>query len=817
MSLHLPLFPFESSENVPDGQLPSGRVINRQPQQETDPTPAPEAASRPEEIILDSPERTAENLAPAEGSLFAMNLPVREPVGETESANDPLPRDGWLNDNPPRCCCLFCQANLPDSSTESTPIARGQLQGDRLDALLSGYSWDNVNTITYSFYDDETYNGDYYGSEVVREVSEGVKTSVRTILEQVLEPLLDIDFVELDESSQGYGTIRYMYSDGPGYAYTYYPTPWSALGGDVHLSSAFQESSNNSFSRGPGNHGYESLIHETGHALGLKHPGNYSSSDAGQPILPFDEDNASNTVMTYNGIGRDAVTAMPYDIAALQYLYGSGNLNSEETLYQFQSVDRYEVEGTPSHTATRQVMQTIWDRDGLDTLNFSQLPYNSKGYRFDLNENGFLTTQDAYNSKSYTARGDGSNTTYYATNYGTKIAYDTVIENLINSSSDDFIVANTAANIFSGYVKGIATGEDQILGADRLDTIDLSDYQVTEVGQTRSGNDLVLDLNSNGRITLEDYYAVGASDRPTILYANDTSTQPTVEVIGEFGSLVIDEESQTIALENEYDNPVVFLQPLEQDGSHPATVRITNIQSGSFSAYLQEPNYLDGNHVDETVSYFVFEAGSWQLGNGARLEVGTVETDLLVTEGWQTVSFTDSFESPPVVTSQVQTRNGGDFVVTRQRQKNANSFQVAMQEEEALKNSGHKNETIGWLALENSSGIWSGNPYQAGSTGDAVTDNWFELRFAEQLFSQAPQLLAGISTFDGSDTANLRYRSLASDRATIRVQEEQSADSETWHTTEAVDFLAISGSGLLEGSAYGDGALVANNSLTSSV
>lgn len=282
-------------------------------------------------------------------------------------------------------------------------------------------------------------------------------------------------------------------------------------------------------------------------------------------------------------------------------------------------------------------------------------------------------------------------------------------------------------------------------------------------------------------------------------------------VIGEFGSFIIDENMRTIALEHEFDNPVVFVQPLSEAGSQPATVRLTDVDSGSFSAYLQEPNYLDGNHVDETVSYFVFEAGSWELANGARLEVGTLATDRLVSEGWVTVPFTDSFDGTPVISSQVQTRQGGDFVVTRQRNASPSRFQVAMQEEEALENSGHTTETIGWLALEPGSGIWSGNPYQAGSTGNEVTDEWFDVGFKDQLFARSPQFLAGISTFDGSDPANLRYDSLSRNRARIRLQEEESLDSETGHTTESVDFLAISGSGLLEGSLYTDpvGAIAA--------
>lgn len=65
--------------------------------------------------------------------------------------------------------------------------------------------------------------------------------------------------------------------------------------------------------------GAQLLVHETGHALGLKHPGEYSQYDKG-PYLPIELATAANTVMAYNTGGTDHLGA--FDIVALQYLYG---------------------------------------------------------------------------------------------------------------------------------------------------------------------------------------------------------------------------------------------------------------------------------------------------------------------------------------------------------------------------------------------------------------------------------------------------------------------------------------------------------------
>ena len=267
----------------------------------------------------------------------------------------------------------------------------------------------------------------------------------------------------------------------------------------------------------------------------------------------------------------------------------------------------------------------------------------------------------------------------------------------------------------------------------------------------------------------------------------------TSEIIGELGRISgFDHESQTIVLEHSYTNPVVFAQPLSRNGADPAIVRLTDIQSDRFSVYLQEPNYRDGKHIRESFSYFVVEAGNWQLEDGTRLDVSTLNTSAMTTSGWETVNFDAKFDKSPIMLSQVQTRNGGDFVRTRQKNASVSGFQLAMEEEEALKDSGHKAEKIGWLAISPGQGSSEGFTYQASSTADQVTNNWHSLNFS-QSFQQTPHLLGSIATYDGPDSAGLRYQNLTNKGVQMMVEEDTSLDSETNHTTEVVNFLAIAG------------------------
>jgi Ca2+-binding RTX toxin-like protein len=70
----------------------------------------------------------------------------------------------------------------------------------------------------------------------------------------------------------------------------------------------------------PGGYGYETLLHELGHALGLKHPFDDSIH------LPSSQDNTNNTLMSYTSAGGPHSTYGQYDIAALKWLYGTDGL-----------------------------------------------------------------------------------------------------------------------------------------------------------------------------------------------------------------------------------------------------------------------------------------------------------------------------------------------------------------------------------------------------------------------------------------------------------------------------------------------------------
>ena len=66
--------------------------------------------------------------------------------------------------------------------------------------------------------------------------------------------------------------------------------------------------------------GFETLLHELGHALGLKHP------FEGDIQLPYNEDSTAFTLMSYDVVGGPYAQFSSYDLAALNWLYGGDGL-----------------------------------------------------------------------------------------------------------------------------------------------------------------------------------------------------------------------------------------------------------------------------------------------------------------------------------------------------------------------------------------------------------------------------------------------------------------------------------------------------------
>ncbi|MCF7876449.1 PKD domain-containing protein [Candidatus Bipolaricaulota bacterium] len=227
----------------------------------------------------------------------------------------------------------------------------------------------------------------------------------------------------------------------------------------------------------------------------------------------------------------------------------------------------------------------------------------------------------------------------------------------------------------------------------------------------------------------------------------------------EVGKVSIDENWETVRLNNSFRNPVVVAKPLSYNGADPAVVRIQNVGANSFQIRVQEWGYLDETHTEETVSYLATERGRFLLRSGMRVEAGRIKTD--ATGNFKRIRFSTSFRQTPAVFSSILTFNGEQPAVTRNQNVNRSGFEIMMQEEEAHEQK-HAEEVISYIAIEPGSGTIGGRRFEVGRV-PGIDENFRRLKFG------------------------------FGDNTTIKVDEETSADSEKSHAAEEVGYFAVQG------------------------
>ncbi|MGI0483652.1 reprolysin-like metallopeptidase [Geminocystis sp. CENA526] len=223
-----------------------------------------------------------------------------------------------------------------------------------IDALLAGgnYWWhlgtafadgsnpsqDASKNLSFSFMNSAVSPQDAFGFQVLNDDQKDV---IRAIFAQIAT-VVGITF---SEDGSGNGTLKIGSNNQQGISggYAYYPNV-PTVGGSFYLAND-QANFSNMSTWNPGGYTWTTIIHELGHALGLKHPGNYNAGGDGKTPGPYlgSKDSKTNSIMSYKddkkfmhvvqsngGGGLFSYQVNPdsfqnYDIAALQYLYGAPN------------------------------------------------------------------------------------------------------------------------------------------------------------------------------------------------------------------------------------------------------------------------------------------------------------------------------------------------------------------------------------------------------------------------------------------------------------------------------------------------------------
>jgi hypothetical protein len=276
----------------------------------------------------------------------------------------------------------------------------------------------------------------------------------------------------------------------------------------------------------------------------------------------------------------------------------------------------------------------------------------------------------------------------------------------------------------------------------------------------------------------------------------DYTIAPTAQIIGEIGEIMASQaneyEWKTINLTETYTNPVVIFSPLSYEDNDPAAIRVKNVTATSFQYQIDEWDYLDEQHGQETFYYIVVEAGNYKLDGNVLLEAGTSN----VADQWSDITFKSTFADAPLLFSQTVTYNDDEAVTTRIKAIDTQNFQLKVHSEEGNCGQGHALETVAWLAFSQGEGN-AGRAYEIDGTEREYDHIFYEIYFNNTYVD--PIVFANMQTSYGEDTCVLRYKDLFSDEISVKVEEERSADYEVVHTNEEVGFAVFEGTGAILG------------------
>ena len=319
----------------------------------------------------------------------------------------------------------------------SDPFLTKEELGQTKTVISYSFPTGSENSAGYSYPDDV---GEITPVPFSAQQQEDIRAAFKEI-----EKYIDVNFIEVIEGEETVGTIRLAINtitdeQGvflPGIVGTADPPSDRPRGGDIWFNKSYAGSD---FSTGLVAMAQDSqkvgsqtpigdvtvMYHEIFHVLGVEHPND-------NPDIPFPEDKNSReyTVMagefsaelsSQKTIGEKQYaipsTPMAYDVAALQYLYGSNTLhNSADTSYTFDP-DLPEI-------------KLVWDGGGTDTLNF-------KNFSQDSNIN---LSPGSYSTVPFNG---------WKLENNFSIAFETYIENVIAGSGADTLIGNSLNNRLTG-------------------------------------------------------------------------------------------------------------------------------------------------------------------------------------------------------------------------------------------------------------------------------------------------------------------------------------------------------------------------------
>lgn len=300
-------------------------------------------------------------------------------------------------------------------------------------------------------------------------------------------------------------------------------------------------------------------------------------------------------------------------------------------------------------------------------------------------------------------------------------------------------------------------------------------------------------------------------------------------IIGQVGGVTLNNLAVTnVSFGHAYpDIPIVLAQPASKTAAQDVRqiVQITYVNSNGFGARLRADLFEPTTAVQETVNFIVMLPGLWRMSDGKAVSANAQYNNGIVGKGlpgssahWERVGYRSDFGFPlaPVVLAQAQRFGGfnqgnnyppnGWYEYNKIRVRNVGTRRFDTAVEVANNVASIADDTAraqtywsGELAMERGTHtLGPGKVLIAGRSAVSVTDAWSRINFPVSI-GATPRFVGGLSSYNESDGAALRYRRLIGTQVTLRAEEDSTTANGDVHAAEQVSYFASSGDFFITG------------------
>lgn len=467
----------------------------------------------------------------------------------------------------------------PIPVTDTAIVPKGGLYGGPFDstnldrnvrAVLADIRWTTeyggsqaATVFSYSFPTLAEYGPGYEGEPDLATKyfapTAAFKSAVLTTL-NLLSSYTNMTFVPAASGSVADSTLRFSNFHDPNTSFAFYPpyvsyngpTP-GTVAGDIFLGDNGHPPPDYF-----GTDDFNSVMHETGHALGLKHG---HEADQSYALDPEFNDNEFS-VMTYASyfgsntqgasaawVGSAPQSYMMFDIAALQALYGANfsKVGTDATYTWDRVTGQQYINGVPAAdtgvTDKGKIFSTVWTGGALTTYDLSNFDGDQvndlragRWLTFSKDQIADLNNMQPEGTAQYQAQGNIYNSLLYQGDTRS------LISNLITGAGNDTIIGNELSNTLianggNDQIDGGA-GDDIISGGAGADRVTFgSGNNVLRDTMADLNGDLVMDFAANNRVDIQGLLLDRSSFTFSVTTASTTVSAhgSSFELRGNFG------------------------------------------------------------------------------------------------------------------------------------------------------------------------------------------------------------------------------------------------------------------------------------------